>query len=214
MWTIKANQLGQANWNTDQIKLTIDARGGDHGIHVDGDDGRQWFRLDAIEGKELSPVAEQYVRGNELHLWLPQGDNEFGVKITLEPIASQQGGVFVLQATVSIQTTLLDSHPKLDVIAAANGTKAVGEIVGSGSPPVSIATRDGKPLAVVLGKHDSPFTSSSSTGDQIALRLFGDFLEKGVIRKARPWFVFGEVAEEQLLEYARELSNSPLPLTP
>ncbi|MGB7347863.1 MAG: hypothetical protein WBD20_26800 [Pirellulaceae bacterium] len=218
MWTVNADKLGQAKWTSDSIALAVDARGGSHGIHVDGDDGQQWFRLDAIEGKELSPVAEQYIRGDELHLWLPQGDNEFGIKLTLCPASASDCDAFVLQATVSIQTTLLDSHPKLDIIAAAKSTRCVGESPATGSPAVSIADRVDKSVAVVLGKHDSPFTTNHTKSNEVALRLFGDFLEKGVIRKARAWFVMSQkgesVRDKSLLTCVDQLSNSPLPLAP
>jgi hypothetical protein len=218
MWTVDKEGLGQAKWTSDAVNFSVSARGGSHGVQVMGEDGAEHFRLDAIEGKELSTVTEQYVRGDELHLLMPQGDNEFGVKLTLEPVDSTASDRFILQATVSIQTSLLDTHPKLDIAASAETTQPIGDAGASGSPPVLVANQGDGFVAVLLGKHDSPFTTNNTTDAEISLRLFGDFLEKGVIRKARPWFVLGcgEAAPtpEALLALADELSNSPLPLTP
>jgi hypothetical protein len=218
MWTADKENLGQAKWTSDAVSFSINARGGSHGVQVIGEDGSEHFRFDAIEGKELSAVTEQYVRGDELHLLMPQGDNEFGVKLTFEPVESSESKNFILQATVSIQTSLLDTHPKLDVAAPAETTQAIGDAGAAGSPPVSVAKQGGNCVAVILGGHDSPFTTNNTTDTEISLRLFGDFLEKGVIRKARPWFVFASdetaLSSESLLALADELSNSPLPLTP
>ena len=55
------------------------------------------------------------------------------------------------------------------------------------------------------------------TDTLLRLRLFGDFLEKGVIRKARPWIVItrGETppSESELESLWKSLCESPLPLT-
>jgi hypothetical protein len=67
-------------------------------------------------------------------------------------------------------------------------------------------------IAIMIGPHDRPFTSDRSSGE-LRLRLFGDFLEKGVIRKARVWIAFG-IDNALILEQLWEnMSNQSLPLS-
>jgi len=67
------------------------------------------------------------------------------------------------------------------------------------------------------GPHDQPFTTNHSTDSLLRLRLFGEFLEKGVIRRGRPWLVIdvsGQVpAENRLVSLWQQLCGSPVPLT-
>ncbi len=227
MWHVDQSKPGIAVWRDRHGSWSIDAAGGVSGIRiVDGDltadtvksNASEWMRLDLVENTSLPELGEQFVRGSGLHLYYPQGQGIFGVRLVIEPVRSTPENL-ILELTVAIQTTLLDSHPKLDVIIDGGAVRSltVDDLADAGgSPPICVSQGDAT-VAVLLGRHDAPFTSDLSTGDQIKLRLFGDFLEKGVIRKARPWLVIdrgGEIGDPQLRRVWRELSQSPLPLTP
>ena len=71
-------------------------------------------------------------------------------------------------------------------------------------------------VAIFLGNHDSPFTTDLTTPEVLQLRLFGEFLEKGVIRKARPWILISQAKQEpsdaELQAIWQRLASRPLPL--
>lgn len=218
MW--KSDELGLASWQTEHSTWSLDARGGSHGIAmVDGDRSRNRSadRLVAFApvGQDVLPaVAEQYVRGDTLHLTYLQGEGAYELRLALRPIVSSDQRL-VLEGTVAIQTDHLDSHPTVDV--EVNCDSFVGDpIDGIGAPPISQGTSKDHSVAILLGPHDSPFTTDESSESALRLRLFGDFLEKGVIRKARPWIVVSRgkgPKEEELQGWWKQLCESPLPLT-
>ena len=149
----------------------------------------------------------------------------YAERLAFMPIQTTKN-LIVLEVTISIQTDLLDTHPKIDIDSCCRSidshvpTDESGddEVEGAGSAPISVAASKGHSVSVLLGPHDSPFTTNHSTDSLLRLRLFGEFLEKGVIRKARPWIVVdrsGDPSSEQQLEkWWKQLCGSPLPLTP
>ncbi len=233
MWT--TNQLGLAVWRDHAPAWYLDARGGEYGVGViattktdDGafEESQRFVSLSSVDPDVLPTAGEQYVRGDELHVNYPQAaDSTCAVRLAFKPIQTAKN-LIVLEVTISIQTDLLDTHPKIDVDAFCQSidsqvpTDASGddEVEGIGSAPISVAASKGHSVSILLGPHDSPFTTNHSTDSLLRLRLFGDFLEKGVIRKARPWIVIDRTAdvpsEEQLQKWWRQLCGSPLPLTP
>jgi hypothetical protein len=229
MWKTDPNDssLGLAVWQDDHGSWSIDARdsSGIRAIQADllataqADGPVEWFRLKPVDQPALPPIAEQFVRGDELHLSFPQGDALYGLRLAIQPVRSINE-YLVIETTISIQTSLLDTHPKLDIAVAGDQVRTMnpGDLpTESGSPPVSIASTPAATVAVLLGPHDAPFTTNRSVSDGVHLRLFGDFLEKGVIRKARPWFVIDrgrKISDSTIRGIWERLSASPLPLTP
>ncbi len=232
MWT--TDQLGLAVWRDGSSAWYVDARGGDFGVGVidSGDDfASAWEvpgRLASLSpvDQDFLPVAgEQFVRGDQWHVNFPQGDSSYALRLALQPIETA-GDLLVLEATISIQTDLLDTHPKIDLDVLCQSIHSFvptdesgdDEVDDAGSAPISLATSARHSTSILLGPHDSPFTTNHSTDSLLRLRLFGDFLEKGVIRKARPWIVIdrsGKPPTEARLEaWWRQLCRSPLPLTP
>lgn len=233
MWT--TDQLGLAVWRDGGSQWYFDARGGGHGIGViapspDSEDAfaesRRYVSLSPVDQDVLPPAGEQYVRGNQWHVNYPQTpSSSYAMRLACNPIVSQED-LLVLEATISIQTDLLDSHPKIDVDAMCRSIDSLvptdisgdDEVEGHGSAPISLAISPSHSVGVLLGPHDSPFTTNHSTDSLLRLRLFGEFLEKGVIRKAMPWIVIhraaGTPSEGQLESWWRDLCSAPLPLTP
>lgn len=215
------------------LAWSIDARGGQRGIHVlSGDLDEQsvsnkepecFFSFQPVGRDSLPVLAEQFIRGDELHLHYPQRDGSFGLRLVLQPIQMTANNL-VLEATLSIETSLLDSRPMVDVVASAIKVRSLsagndGVRRGQGgAPPISVCERRDDSVAVLLGPHDSPFTTDRCSDQALRLRLFGDFLEKGVIRKARPWLVIrrddSSISDSELQGWWAELNESPLPLTP
>ncbi|MFK8113349.1 MAG: hypothetical protein AB8B91_14185 [Rubripirellula sp.] len=228
MWT--TDQLGLAVWKQDDSAWYIDARGGDAGIGVVGSaDGfaakSRYVSFLPVDEHKLPAAAEQYVRGNQWHVNYPQDDSSYALRLAFEAIETEADSI-VLEVTISLQTDLLDLHPKLDVevlcqdIDSFVPTDQYGgdEVAGAGSAPISLAKNPKYSTSVLLGPHDSPFTTNHSSDMALRLRLFGDFLEKGVIRKARPWIKISRdssLPKEADLEACwMRLCESPLPLAP
>jgi len=225
MWT--TNELGMATWTDSQSTWGFDARGG-HAIHMaitDNPTDSSHVRLQPVDQPNLPSAGEQFIRGKSWNVNYPQGDRGHALRLAFEPLAST-AETLLLQTTISIQTDLLDTHPKLDVEIAADSLDSLNPCQNAshdrsddhGCPPISIAQRSNGFIAVLLGPHDSPFTTDLSTPSSMRLRLFGEFLEKGVIRKAKPWILINRSGaspdRDQLAAFWQQLCESPLPLTP
>jgi hypothetical protein len=223
MWNVNEAELGLASWNVGSQSIEVDARGGGHGIKLSVPDSAP-VSFCPIDEDKLPQACEQYVRGSSWHVNYSQGDSSYALRLSFEPITTRDD-CLVIEVCVSIQTDLLDLHPKLDVQVDCDDIDSVvphsefgdDAVRGVGVAPISIAKRSTSSTSVLLGPHDHPFTTNHSTDMNLRLRLFGDFLEKGVIRKARPWIVFdlGKTADEEVLQQTwTQLCESPLPLTP
>ena len=221
MW--KSDELGRAVWENEGGDWLLAAGGGEAGIGVHLE-GAPAVSLRAVNDDRLPAAGEQFIRGDEWHVAYPQASGVYALRMTYRPIAAT-ANQFVLETTIAIQTDRLDTHPQLDIevdcldIDSFVPTDRSGdnEVESSGSAPISLAKARQHSVSVLLGPHDSPFTTNLSTDMLLRLRLFGDFLEKGVIRKARPWLVIrrGETppGETELIELWQQLCQSPLPLT-
>jgi hypothetical protein len=70
--------------------------------------------------------------------------------------------------------------------------------------------------SLLLAPRDQPAAHDQSDAEQLQVALFGSFLEKGVIRKSRPWLVFRSgrpSTTHELAGWYERLCRSPLPLT-
>ena len=222
MWKLDSSKetVGAAHWESDSAAWSIEAFGGDAPFRVSGGPSvsknlkqTEICRFCGVD-ESLPPAVEEFIRGNEFHVRAPQKDGAFGVRMTFESIATDFD-VSILEVTVAVQTSLLDSHPMVDLIV--DGDHSTGDQSSTDSPSISVVGLGDSEVAVLLDRHDSPFTANRSDADGLKLRLFGDFLEKGVIRKARPWLVYaptGKLEAKQLQALLDQLNNSPLPLTP
>ncbi|MDC0287842.1 hypothetical protein OAL01_00210 [Rubripirellula sp.] len=218
MWI--TNQLGVASWTDAGTEWGIDARGG-QAICL-GWPNEAAVRFKPVDDSTLPAADEQFVRGRCWNVNYPQADHRHALRIAFEPIETTADSM-LLEATISIQTDLLDSHPKIDIQSDASSIKTLN-VPGasqhpasqSGSAAVTIAKSDTTFAAIFLGTHDSPFTTELSTPESVQLRLFGEFLEKGVIRKARPWILISRARQDpsdsELQAIWQRLAGRPLPL--
>ena len=248
MWI--TNQLGVASWTDAGTEWELDARGG-QAICL-GWPNEAAVRFKPVDDSTLPAADEQFVRGRCWNVNYPQADHRLALRIAFEPIETTADSI-LLEATISIQTDLLDSHPKIDIQSDAKSIETLN-VPGasqhpasqpgaskhpasqpgasqhpasqpgasqhpasqSGAAAVTIAKSDSTFVAIFLGTHDSPFTTELSTPESMQLRLFGEFLEKGVIRKARPWILISRAkqkpSESELQAIWQRLAGRPLPL--
>lgn len=231
MWEME--NLGVATWRTDDHHCRFDLRGGGSSFSISGfadtksSTSSSSVLLSAIEDQVLPLASEQYVRQNRLTINYPQADGLYAIRLSIEPMDSSPDQI-VMELTVSIQTDLLDSHPMLDLHAPGSNVASFGmvgeqknwreEMRVSHLTADSVNTVEGSygTLAVLLDRHDAPATTCLSDEGQLRLRLFGDFLEKGVIRTARPWIVMHQgnspLDKTPLLRRYQDLEQRPLPL--
>lgn len=203
-------------------------------------------RLQPVGDDRLPALGEAFVRGDELHLDYPQAGERWGLNLVIRPVDGGPSRR-TLAWTLAIQTTLWESHPTIDLVVSGTGLRRwvldgpttadpgaatkfpLSETAVAGSQPrravgpggaaaISQVRQRGGAVAVLLGPRDFPWTSELSGPEEIRLRLFGEFLERGVIRKAQPWLVMegvvGDDPAAPLEESWRTLCHSPLPLTP
>ncbi len=240
MWHVES--IGTASWHTASPAWTMEtiggaawtvrAAGGAEGISL-WKAGRDdpLVTLEPVGSDHLPILAEQFVRGDELHLEYPQGDRRYALQLVLRPIETGHHRL-TLEWTIAIQTSLLESHPMLDLrvsgtrirrftpvadpVDSPASSDRSGGARGAGAAAISSVASAESAVAVLLGPSDYPFTGDHSDDHELRLRLFGEFLEKGVIRKGRPWTMidssvaFGD--EGELTEMWRKLCHTPLPL--
>jgi len=223
MWS--SESLGLATWSESGSAWPVDARGGEHGIALlDSSTQTPLVSFSPVDQPQLPAVAEQYVRGDVWHLNYPQVSGRFAIRLALRPIETESK-LLVLETVVSIETDLLDTHPKIDLDVPCHSIDAIvpedrdgeDDVTGTGSAPISVAAAGAVCCSVLLGPQDRPVTTNHSTDSLLRLRLFGEFLEKGVIRRGRPWIVIDRsgatTASERLKDWLCRLDASPVPLT-
>jgi hypothetical protein len=186
------------------------------------------------------PVAESYVRGNDLvGCYEPIADWPFSPQLYWQAgtLRKVQGVLASLSLLVSVQTHLLDTCPQIGVSSQVPAGETVVIAIGeSGQHRVEPVTgqrelpSQNESLCIVRRPQSSPHSyieimepsdfrvaSLSSANDDCTVewQLFADFLEKGVIRRARVHTAF--VPRENDLELATvccdAASHLELPLT-
>jgi hypothetical protein len=237
MWQLDA--IGSGCWRDDHRTVGVRAAGGGGGIGVGvAPHAGSQLTLEPVAPATLPRAADQFVRGDQWHLRYPEAaDCGYSLEMVLRPVESSSRRL-VLELTLAIETSRLELHPAIDLRVAGDslrqvpiaGLAADNESVGSGEAGPD-AGRDTESAAasaitqaagswgsatVLLGPRDLPFTRDRSSHGDLCLRLFGDFLEKGVIRKARPWVVLEgrdqASSDRELFTLWQQLRRAPLPL--
>ena len=189
-WRLGADDNAHLVASGGRILVTVAAAGDGQPIRVHGD--RVRFAFDVPDRGTLPPLDERFIRGDTLHLMYPQSDQRFAVRLSLEVLSGDQfiadnpavinaGDPLatagpMIEARISVQTDLLDTHPMIDLrVAASESTHSGDEACGLED-------------WCVLNEADR---RGSRLVDKQCVQLFGDFLEKGVIRRAQPWLMVG-----------------------
>jgi hypothetical protein len=189
--------------------VLINAAGGASPIelHI----GKHCLQFAPVDTDKLPTCDEQFVRGHRWQLNYPQEDSAYGLRLSFEKIPTS-GDALVIECCLSVQTDWLDSHPKVDFVLDGLTEIVSDNVNDHGSARIQRMGTQDSSVAILLGPHDYPHTTTLSSPGKTSLRLFGEFLEKGVIRRARPWVVIGNQSDEQLIRLWDHLADSPLPL--
>ncbi|MGN6543518.1 MAG: hypothetical protein ACTHK7_00600 [Aureliella sp.] len=169
-------------------------------------------------------IEDSFLRGSDLMVRYGQSESDhFAFQLDFRAVPESELGPFVcgLDVWLSVQTQLLDSHPTLTVRSQA-GQAQWSALDNQGRPlaehsPAALVCENAA-ASVVLFVHPSDRVQAeliSQSGSACDLRLFGNFMEKGVIRRGRLRCLLSETPIDRVaLAAAYNLfAASPLPLT-
>lgn len=158
---------------------------------------------------------DSYVRENDLIAIYPQAFPwAFGYQVDFRFQKQLVAGVDALEIWLSVQTSLLESAPKLSLYPTKGGP------VWSEDPFLVAGHGQAVMMAHPLDRADCQANFSSKMGQLSQIDCFGRFMEKGVIRRAR-WLLAWSASPDSKspmskstidLVYER-FAASPLPLT-
>jgi hypothetical protein len=186
-------------------------------------------------------AEEIYVRERDLIARFGQSESdEYAFQLDWQLLSVDPPFLAGVELWLSIQTSLLDARPALEVICRSPDALAWhsyqhdqlltdAQMVSiDDNPSVDVRHPERGPAALVcqaasaaglwlIEPSDQCHVAIVSADGDVAmrLRLFGHFMEKGVIRRARMRFLVanGELSIDKLSEAYRRFANSPLPLT-
>jgi hypothetical protein len=172
-----------------------------------------------------APVADAYVRDGDLVATYGQMPNwPYAPQIywRVESVSILGTKIPTLSLLVSIQTDSLDTQPAIRVATRLPAVEVVemGLVASAGRTQALLWRLTDADLSYVEIVPTSDFCDVSVACDEAGRfttewSLFGEFLEKGVIRRARMMSIFlpHKRDEELAAEYCREFQRRPLPLT-
>jgi hypothetical protein len=203
VWLPQSNfaPYGERFIRGDELHLSLSDRGTDFAGAVSTDTNRT-----DSESTDTEPIAL------ELVLMAIEADEE----------------LLVLESVVSLTTSLLDSYPAVELQLGRVGAADPGwsDAAWSVCDNTALATyltgRSSqigfKPVvstSLLCGDRDRVSLDAGALADRGTVRFFGDFLEKGVIRKVQPWWLWScePLYPRAVARIAEQLARRPLPLT-
>ncbi len=169
-------------------------------------------------------IQEAYVRQADLIVRYEQhGDDLYTLQLNWRTFDCDLDGALAIELWLSVQTTLLDTHPVVELKSSVNAsnweTVSLRERKAEPSerPAVMVAHCGQHTLLVMVQASDVEHVAlqSDDLDTEHTLRMFGHFMEKGVIRRARVCFVAAPqpLDDAAIQNVYQQFSDSPLPLT-
>jgi hypothetical protein len=187
-------------------------------------DGREESknRLFQIDLRQVPPprLADAYIRGNDLVVLYPEHRQQ-PYSLQLDFRALQSPGMRLgLELWVSVHTQLLECYPAVQISFRSQSAGLQSPALGDPGAPLMIQHEAWTPSYsshIWVHPLDAPEASWSETspGDRQSVLLFGNFMEKGVIRRARLQWWLGPASLDpaQVAALREQFATSPLPLT-
>ena len=153
------------------------------------------------------PLGEAYVRQKDLIAIFPESaPGRFGYQMDMRVLPHVQLNSFGMEIWLSVQTSLLDSNPQLELKLRGEAFKLSAD---------NCWTSESSRLGLLVHPLDQQDCQIESVQDGLAMRVFGRFMEKGVIRRMRFQLIATSEAQPARFwqERFEEFSESPLPLT-
>ncbi|MCY2983480.1 MAG: hypothetical protein NTY15_07550 [Planctomycetota bacterium] len=153
------------------------------------------------------PTGDAYVRQKDLIAIFPETKPwRFGYQMDLRMLESSPTGILTIEFWLSIQTSLLDTHPQLELRFQGDSFRPSVE---------NCWTSQCSSMGVLVHPMDEQDCQIKSVNDELRMTVFGRFMEKGVIRRMRFRLIVAPNSEpaQYWRERFEEFSGSPLPLT-
>ena len=169
------------------------------GITPSESDGRQ-----SAAGLKL---GDAYVRQKDLVAMYPElAPCRFGYQIDMRLLEEASSNTLAMEIWLSIQTSRLDSYPQLELVLKGERFIALVE---------NCWASESCRLGVLVHPLDQLDCHIEQERDGLEMRVFGRFMEKGVIRRMRFRLIAGlePLSVVYWRERFEEFSKSPLPLT-
>jgi hypothetical protein len=186
-------------------------------------------------------LGEVYIRGDDLIAsYRPSPDSPFSPQLywRAHPLSACEGVIESISLLVSFQTHLLDTHPRIEVSSHLDAEELIhltadhNQVVNSGSLKGDSTIHPTGGISCIVHRppnEDFSYAEFAAANDFSTLcvcdddasaphawwEMFGEFLEKGVIRKARIHAAFIERATDIQIAAAccETIERSGLPLT-
>lgn len=220
-WQLQADQ---ASLETEHWQVELDPRAPNAGlqIRVGTTQLGQFFRIEPKPSHSFS-IQEAYVRQDDLIVRYEQsGDDLYTVQLNWRRLDWETPDALALELWISVQTSLLDTHPVIDVRSCTAGTRWHSlslndlSISSNDTTVIGLVKKSAVTVMVMVEPSDAKLANRVlDLNEDFALRIFGDFMEKGVIRRTRLrlFAMTGEITRSKIAQQYRLFSESPLPLT-
>lgn len=188
----------------------------------------EWQLLQVIPAPAHARQIEDYfARGSDLMVRYGQSESDsFAFQVDFRSVPAGDLGPFEcgLDLWLSVQTQLLDSHPTLEVansVPAGSWSAADSEGRPAAADTLAALCCRTPSAAIAIFVHPSDRSQAellgadAGSGSGNRIRLFGNFMEKGVIRRGRLRCLLGHAAIDPsaLATTYANFAASPLPLT-
>ena len=212
-----------AEWNREGVQLKAPLGHIQRGLEWSMD-GREEpkSRLFQIDLREVPPprLADAYIRGDDLVVLYPEHRQQ-PYSLQLDFRALQSPGMRLgLEVWVSVHTHLLECYPAVQISFRSQSAGLRPPALGDPAATLTIQHESWTPRCsshIWVHPLDAPEASWSETspGDRQSVLLFGNFMEKGVIRRARLqwWLGLSTLDAATLVALRQQFATSPLPLT-
>lgn len=207
-WSIAGNYatLSDSPWS-----WRVDLAHPSAGISIEGPAKSPW-QLMAIHPvpSHACLIDDQFARGSDLMVRYGQSENDqfaFQLDYRAVPKTELASAACGFDIWLSVQTQLLDSHPTLEISHPG---------AGDWNSQAAIQTCQSRlGCATVLIHPSDMLQTELIESTQGTLRLFGNFMEKGVIRRGRLRCLISPqpLASSELQSAYNCFADSPLPLT-
>lgn len=204
---------------TASIKCSLDLANGTHEVAIHAPDALSHLQLWQLHQLQDLPLTEAYVRLSDLVACYGEGPAfPFHTDIywTVFDTAELATALLVLQLIISVRTDRLETHPELDLVSTA-AQPDIELISCEAGRAVRVVLNDQLHLAEFATDEDSPELTlvGDEGGRSFSRRLFGHFLEKGVIRRARLFaaVIPAETSPAEVRELCDQLAATKWPLT-
>jgi len=217
-------QSDQAFLETDHWRVDLDPRAPNAGLNIRFGSTQlgQFLKINPKPSHSFK-IQEAYVRQNDLIVRYEQSIADlYTIQLNWRRLECEIPDALSLEVWISVQTSLLDTNPTIEVRSRTPDALWHGLTLDdlsmdkSDSTAIGLVKKSGLTAMVMIEPSDAHQARRIfDRSDDFALRLLGDFMEKGVIRRARLRLlaVSEELSRAKIVKQFRAFTDSPLPLT-